>query len=88
MPQSDFFSMAARSALELSAALTPKPGTVAHLDFCGALSCDGGGTPEFPSLVCTLPVDHDGMHKQDGVPCAWMRPDELAVLSGRESRRP
>ena len=39
----------------------------AVLDVCGVESCFGDPW----SLVCTLPVAHDGMHQQHGVYCAW-----------------
>lgn len=46
-----------------------------ELDICGHSSCPGSELdPEFPALVCTLPIGHGGMHHQEGVNCAWERP--------------
>lgn len=44
---------------------------LAHLDFCGATSCDVHD-PEFPPLVCSRPAGHEGMHRQDGRECSWL----------------
>jgi len=47
---------------------------------CGAMSCPLlVGDPEFPSLICTLPRGHTGMHEQAGVAGRWETPEDLAV---------